>query len=135
MLPPSSSLPQARARSNSSLVRGSSQRSSSSLHQSDVERGEGEVLELLLLLLLAAAAATQRSLLHGEEGEEGGKGSFGTGDDERGRSRAGAAALALIEEPPRSAERDRSLLLAPLGAAGLAIIALLLLLLLLLQVC
>jgi hypothetical protein len=38
-------------------------------------------LELLLLLLLAAAAAaTQRSLLHGEEGEEGGKGSFGTGD-------------------------------------------------------
>ena len=116
-------------------MRGSSQRSSSSLHQSDVERGEGEVLELLLLLLLlaAAAAATQRSLLHGEEGEEGGKGSFGTGDDERGRSRAGAAALALVEEPPRSAERDRSLLLAPLGAAGLAIIALLLLLLL--QVC
>ena len=61
------------------------------------------------------------------------RGSFGTGDDERGRSRAGAAALALVEEPPRSAERDRSLLLAPLGAAGLAIIALLLLLLL--QVC
>ena len=85
------------------------------------ERGEeGAVSELLLA---AAKAATQRSLSHGEEEDEG-KGFFGTGDDDRGL----ATALALLTGPPKSAEREGNLPVAPLGAAavvGFVIIALL----------
>lgn len=121
----SSSPPQRSARSNSSFVRGSSQRSASSIHQSEVERGEEEAVSELL----AAAAATQRSLSHGEEE---GKGLFGTGD-ENDRGLAGAAGttvLALLKGPPKSAESVGNLpAAAPLGAAAAVVAGLIIALL------